>query len=169
MEKKFDVKVLDDVRLMYRELGGWYGDLKGGLRVEFPSPKELTQSFTDEPPVYGKLRSMGLHEMINFNWGNRSDIQVENGFPQASIDVLNRYPCFGWFGDGYHEAHAYIIETSENRYCLYGWHQDYSLTAPTKENEMGLFELVLKVMDANDRLSVADENGDDDRWHPSMC
>ncbi|MGB7325385.1 MAG: SMI1/KNR4 family protein [Rubripirellula sp.] len=156
-EQKVKLKIPDDVRLMYRTLGGWGGNFPGEMLVTFPSPKELVQDFADDAPAYSRLRGIGLHDMVNHCWGTREDLQVDSGFPQQTIDTLNRFPCFGWFGDGYCESHAYIIQTGDNRYSLYGWHQDYGFSMPTQDHEMGLFELILKVLETNECLSVSDD------------
>ena len=144
----------DDLVNFYLNMGGLHGDLFNGyLNLKLFAPSTLIESRNSEHPR-NKLHGINLYDMIQYSWSNdRPELLVENGFPRSIVEALKKPLCIGWFTDGYLESHAYIINTSENQFGIFYWHQDDTLESDSlaSVNSYSLSDLFTKVISELDK------------------
>ena len=125
-----NVSISSNLTDFYKQIGGLHGDLFNGyLKIQLFSVNALTAAL-ETNQGRNRLNGLNLYDMIQYSWSNnRSELKIENGFPKAAVDKLKMPLCIGWISDGYLESHAYIVETANNRFGVFYWHQDDALQA----------------------------------------
>nr|WP_295925006.1 SMI1/KNR4 family protein [uncultured Dyadobacter sp.] len=124
LEARAQVVLPKDLKDFYQTIGSIKSDsLNENNSIDLFSINYLLEKL-DETDNWSKMRSMGILDMILFNWGNDRDEILE--LSSKMTEYLNsQYIAFGWFStDDNLESATYLYFDSNGLFGSIPYHQD---------------------------------------------